>query len=384
MCEVINRIQKFKNHEQLLLLLSRKVVLDDYKEYCQNLIDDPAFNWEEFLGLAYNNRLNGVIYNRIIQFRHIPRETLLCLQLSFQAQKEREKIHQKEIYEIFKQFENENLSYAFLKGAVINTLLYEHGERISNDTDIMVDEKDLQKCSEILERMGYIQGSLDKKTNKIIPATNREKIFARINTYEVSPFIKETEKSFLNFHSVDVNFKLSNNEDSSNSKRMLENATVVSNSNGSIRTFAKEHFFIFICIHLYREAVMMSQILIGKDLMTYKFLDIHFWVLSIEMDWDIIYNNAKEINKLKEVYYTMYFTEILYPKTINEDVLKKFKVDDCSYLNEYMGKENSDERYKWNLTFEERVFSRSRIVEAFKNLKEEDTRYEKIKTALKE
>lgn len=56
-------------------------------------------------------------------------------------------------------------------------MYYEFGERLSNDTDLLVDEKDLKKVDEILKRHGYIQGRVEN--NKVIPATQKEILFAK-------------------------------------------------------------------------------------------------------------------------------------------------------------------------------------------------------------
>ena len=59
--------------------------------------------------------------------------------------KKRTNLHCSEILKLDKYFEEAGINYAFFKGAVLNTMYYEFGERLSNDTDLLVDEKDLKK-----------------------------------------------------------------------------------------------------------------------------------------------------------------------------------------------------------------------------------------------
>lgn len=51
---------------------------------------------------------------------------------------------------------------------------------------ILVGERDLGKVDKILKAMGYIQGIF--KNGEIIPATKKEILFARLNTYETFPY----------------------------------------------------------------------------------------------------------------------------------------------------------------------------------------------------
>ena len=72
----------------------------------------------------------------------------------------------------------------------MNFVYYGEGERISNDTDILVNVEDLAKVIKICKKMGYIQGYV--KSGEIVPATKKEIMFAQLNTYETVPMIKET------------------------------------------------------------------------------------------------------------------------------------------------------------------------------------------------
>ena len=42
-------------------------------EYIQNLILNPMVNWDMFLGVLLNNRVNGVVYNKLTKFKEIPK-----------------------------------------------------------------------------------------------------------------------------------------------------------------------------------------------------------------------------------------------------------------------------------------------------------------------
>ena len=379
----LNEIKKYKVQEQLMLLTSRYKLREEEINYINELIERCDLDWSAFLGGTLLNRVNGVVYRNIKDMENIPRYVKYFLQVAYFEQTERTKIHQSEIKEIAEIFENESIRYAFLKGAVLNTIFYESGERISNDTDIMVDVKDINKVTDILHKLGYIQGEV--KGGKIYPATKKELLFARLNTYEIVPFIKSVNERYLPFHEIDINFRFGNDDKQESVSAMLENTVILENNGYAIRTLSLENFLLFLCIHHYREATMIFKIVRGQDLTLYKFMDIHFLIKCKyhEIDWKRLLEMCVALEKQKDVYYTLYYTEMLYPGTLDEETLAKYKPENVDFLDEYKGRDNSSEIYRWKMDFVHRVFSNDRRVEAMENIALENERYNQIRQQLK-
>ena len=232
--------------------------------------------------------------------------------------------------------------------------------------------------------MGGIQGHIEGE--KIVSATKKEVMFSQLNTYETVPVIKKTGNSYLPFHAFDINFRLGNDDKGVMSKIMLQDTEIVRNSRFVLRTMLLEKFLIYLCIHLYREAVMVYKIVRGNDLLLYKFMDIHYFIVSNKrkLSWKRLLDETKTLGRQKDVYYTLYFTEELYPGTVEDGVLEAFDMSEKKYLNQYRGRDNSEEVYDWKLKFHERMFdSVSRIEEARKNIEQEGKRYNKIREELK-
>ena len=141
-----------------------------------------------------------------------------------------------------------------------------------------------------------------------------------------------------------------------------------------------ENFLLYLCIHLYREATMVLQIMSGTDLTLYKFMDVHFFILSKRdsLNWDNLHREAEVLGRVKEVYYTLYYVEELYPGTIAEEILLNFKPEITEFLDEYRGRDNTDEIYKWNASFKERVLNYEHKFETMQNLSGEYSRYKNI------
>lgn len=377
------KIKIYKDYEQAVLLCSRCDVDEEIKEYVKELFRVPGFNWYEFLGISVLNRVNGVVYKTIKDMEEIPKCVKYFLEVVYLEQKERTKIHRDEIIKISKLLEDNNIRHVFLKGSVLNTVIYSLGDRISNDTDILVHVEDLENAVKLLKEEGYIQG--DVVEGKLVPATKKEILFARLNTYEIVPLIKPVDERYLPFHVVDVNFRLGNDANQEESIELLENTVILEENGFKIRTLPMEEFLMYLCVHHYREAIMVVKIVHGDDLTLYKFMDIHYFLSAKgeDIDWEKLRDKVVRMNRIKDVYYTLYYAEQLYPGTISEEHLDLFKPEDVSFLNEYKGRDNTDEVYSWDMDFAHRVFSFDRQIEAMKNIADENSRFESIRSIIK-
>lgn len=380
--DIIKEIEVFKPYEQAVLLCSRSDFNDDIREYVKKLFYSIGFNWYEFLGISLINRVNGVVYKNIAEIEWLPKYVKYFLKIAYIEQKERVRLHKNEIIKISELFEINNIRHAFLKGSVLNTVIYDIGDRISNDTDIMVHIKDLDRAIDLLKEEGYIQGVvIDGKLN---PATKKEILFARLNTYEIVPLNKPVDERYLPYHEVDINFRLGNDATQEESTRLLDETILLEERDYCIRTLPLEEFLVFLCIHHYREAIMVYKIVYGNDLTLYKFMDVHHFLIkhSNTINWEKLHNIVIKMNRWKDVYYTLYYTEMLYPGTISDEHLNMFKTEDVSYLNEYKGKDNSDEVYSWEMDFIHRIFSYDRQCEAIEKIGEENARFDMIHSVL--
>lgn len=380
---ILDKLIKFDSLEQIILLLSRADFNEKFSNYINKFIIMKKIDWDRFLGLVINHRVNGVICKRIKGIRGIPLTVRRALDFMLISQKERNRCHKDEIKKLSLALEEKGFNYAFLKGAVLNTIYYGDGERISNDTDILVDVRDLKEIIQLCTSLGYIQGEVEN--GEIIRATKKEILFAQLNTYETVPLIKKTDNPYLSFHEFDVNFRLGNDDKSGLSNKLLQNTVLSGDDEFSLRTMTVENFLIYLCIHLYREAVMVFKIVQGDDLILYKFMDIHHYIMinKKNISWNKMKEETITLSRIRDVYYALFYTEKLYPGTVDNNILEMFKPEDVRYLDQYRGRDNSDEVYDWKLNFFERMFHpQARMAEAKKNIGQESERYNNIREEL--
>lgn len=365
----------FETYERALLLLCN----EDYEKYYEEirlLLTDGEFDWNLFLGIMINNRVVGTVYNHLRKDLKIPVVVRRNMEYIYIAQVERNRFLKEVLKRISEVLEQENVNYSFLKGSILNFFYYSGGERVSNDTDILVDSCDLDKVISIYEKMGYIQGRVEGGT--IVAATRKEKMFKKLNTYEIVPFIQKTENIYMPFHEVDINYRLSNDDDGNNSNLMLQDNCLYMSGEMKIRGLSIERNLIYLCIHLYREAVMVFKIVRGDDLLLYKFLDIHKIIHNNKnlINWDELYNIAKLMNRITDVHYAFYYTNILFPETVDSDVMLRFGLGNEEYLNQYHGRDNTAEVYEWNIPFYKRMFNPIlRIRESKQYIEKENARF---------
>ncbi len=102
------------------------------------------------------------------------------------------------------------------------------------------------------------------RTIKLFQQPKKEILFAKMNTYEVYPYVKWIGDECFPFHEIDINFKLENGARIEDVKDMLKHTMRIENSEYGIRTLDVDSFLIFLCIHHYREATMLFKNFRGR------------------------------------------------------------------------------------------------------------------------
>ncbi|MCR5608498.1 MAG: nucleotidyltransferase family protein [Lachnospiraceae bacterium] len=354
-----NRIQL---HDRLILMLLKRELNEVEKQEVENIIFDINFNWELFLGKVCFNRVNGMVFRNIRNFTGIPREVKLILEMLNNAQIEKIDAHKSILKEIADAFEVNEIRYAFIKGSVLNNVIYPMGTRISNDIDILVSPKQLRKVEKLLSKLGYVQGSYNPKSDDIKHASLAKKLYIRMNTHEVQSFVRLEENKFIHVNTVDINFKLSANDSVEVTEYLLDNTCVVSIDDFEVKTLGWDYFFVQLSKHLWREAMSASKILSSCDMHFYKYYDFYMLLTDdrVAIDWQNVIEIAEKSNQLKSVYYALYSINQLFPGIVEDSIFEMFNFEDTRFLDEYMGNEKKDEVFYWNEPFLDRFFDYSR------------------------
>ncbi len=320
------------------------------------------------LGDICINRIAGIAYKNLSRFKNfrVHKEFVKTLDAVYKENIRKTEHFKRNIKYLSNIFKDADFSYAFLKGSFLTTKLYESGCRTSNDIDILINEKDITNCQNILLNAGFIQGEFKPGTG-IIPATRREVIMSRMNFGETIPFIKIIDGEPL---CIDLNFSVDFKPAGENQivPELLANTTEVQFEEVSFRTLNKIDFLIHLCCHLYKEATIINWVRGNRDLQLYKFSDINifFHECILEEDYKELAKSVAKFGVEKECYYTFENASVIYPKLkqLNgyEAMLDEIRPGDLSFMKQIL--DPMDKKlYQYDMTFKEWFLSRKRVNE---------------------
>ncbi|MCW1299455.1 MAG: nucleotidyltransferase family protein [Candidatus Parvarchaeum sp.] len=297
------------------------------------ILEDNTLNWIEILGYLCYHRVAGIAYETIsaIDVRKLDFSVFFTLYMIHQAQSMRTELQKKYIKIISSALCEANIKHVFLKGAVLSSTIYPLGSRASHDIDILVRKKSIQKVKKILYKLGFLQGKYDYKKG-IIKEFDKNTITSSTKTRgEMVPFVKIVNEKTLKTIDVDINFSLAwrpNDSDELVDHFLKERILIPIDNNFSIYSLKKELFFIHLCSHFYKEAVLIDLIKKRKVLDLYKFVDIYTFIQTYfeEINPQIIFEESVKYGFDKQVFFTLNYAAKVFPDILtikNVDVLYK-------------------------------------------------------------
>lgn len=256
-------------------------VLQGYKP-----VGDP--NWWEISGFLQCHKIAGMFYTKAVASGlDLPSRIECVLRDIKERQKRKVRVMRNAIAELSEKLNGKNVPYAFLKGSVlcnvpiIGDYVYEDGERVSNDIDILARPEDLDGISTVLRESGYEQGVYDPNTGTVKSFTRAEILRRRMNRGEVAPFVKCTGDSEFPFTEADINFSLGNTPtDGAGLLKEMIRTSKMYNGKIDMRTLTPEMFFLHLVMHQYKESALYFATKRGKDLDLYKLADIYYLCVS--------------------------------------------------------------------------------------------------------
>lgn len=295
-------------------------------------------DWYWVLGFLGLNKISGYFYRKIIDLGiELPQSVERKLSQEFRIQSERNRFMRKYIQSISDELRDERIRYAFLKGSVLSNTnfrfseksfscmalpeetkqtyrrqssetFYGEGERISNDIDILAEQKDISAISEILKNMGFVQGYYNFHESKIVALSRAEILSRRMNRGETAPFVLTTENALVPFIEVDINFSLDylpNSYEDMLHTILKDSLGYAGNIVGGIRSLRADDFFLHLIMHQYKESILYSMVQRDKDTELYKLLDIYLFIKRGYIELSGLYNKVKKYGLERQIYSVM-------------------------------------------------------------------------------
>ena len=241
-------------------------------------------DWYAVMGFLFCHRVAGLFYNRAGRLGlELPKKAEKILADVFLRQKRKVLFLREAIGAITDKLAETNTPYMLLKGSVLSHLsdaqkrIYEDGERLSDDIDLLVRPTEIAAVSRILHSLGFEQGTYILESDAIRPFSRTEIVKRRINRGEVAPFVKRTGDGEFPFVEADINFSLGNtpSEGMELLDAMVSSATTV-REKVTMRVAGPELFFLHLIMHQYKESCLLFMTKRNKDLDLYKLADIYY------------------------------------------------------------------------------------------------------------
>lgn len=136
-----------------------------------------------------------------------------------------------------------------------------------------------------------------------------------MNRGETAPYLKLTGDKLLPFIEIDLNFSLDwlPSSDIGAVDRFLRNTTLLENG---LTGLTPSYCFMFLCMHLYKEATVLSMVQRSKDIELYKYLDIY--KLFPQIDVSKFRALAEELGIDKECNYARIIPNGYFPRSGSE------------------------------------------------------------------
>lgn len=292
---------------------------------------------ETLIGKLILNRVVNIAYRNLMKSGAGLGEFSRPLKLMFEDNLRRGEECMANIEHVCRVFKDADFPFALLKGAYLIPFLYETGDRLSNDIDVLVNESNVGKCQKLLLengfRQGYVNGGVFRE------ATRREVIMSKMNYGETIPFVKNLEGHFI---MVDINFSVDYKpmEDDGIITRMLEKRVSLPLNDTTLVTLDPSDFLIHLCLHLYKEATTWDWVMRRKDLNLYKFNDIYLLMRrngSREFMEQLAFR-IRDYGVEKECYFALFNTMIIYGFLNSMDGYREFldgiRPEDTGYMKE--------------------------------------------------
>lgn len=324
-------------------------------------------NWKEILGQLYAHRIAGLFYHNLsAQGVHkLHKEAGVSLRATQAGHLASNQELVKVIEEIADALNEQNVSYAVLKGPIVTHYAYRNlGIRTSSDIDLLVHPGMITPVVKVLQELGHVQGKYDAASRSIVPISRAQAVLWRTYTHQLWPFRKVLGWTFLERCKVDINFSLEIGQQGSDKdlvEAMLSRRIPVQIGSAVAYSLCWEDFLLHLCLHVAKEAMSLWAAKSQIDLTLYKFCDVQYAAANLPVHWARVLEVTCERKLEKEMYYALFHTELLFPGTISPEVLKALKerVCDTAYLEEiHDGKELT---LRWDLPFLSRVFDYERF-----------------------
>ncbi|WP_078557197.1 nucleotidyltransferase family protein [Bacillus alkalicellulosilyticus] len=359
------------NEERLVLMLAKKNLSKEERGILIQLMESHL-DWERIMGSLSLHRIKGIawsnlkkIFGRDFNIKLTYPNFFKELDYAYRYQMLKAKENMKLTLEVCNEFEKNNVKHVVLKGFVSSSVIYnDFGMREFGDNDILIHSSQLEQALTILKDKGYTQGNYNVINDEITEASRREKIVRTMVSHEVIPLVHKGNP-ILPHHEVDLQFSIdlmTGNKTDMEVQQLLNRRVEMKLGEGSFYTLDLYDFLIFLCIHFYKEAISLMEVLHYGDLNLYKLCDIYYLIEDFSnINWKEFLFRIQQLNVEKEVYYSLHYVINIFDLMIPVNIIKAISPKNLDYINEVYYYNNENVAHVWGDPIIKRIFNIDRV-----------------------
>lgn len=254
------------------------------KDINVDLIDEK-FNWGELMEQAVRHKLLPILASKLLDeenFGKIPPFINHHLASVLKMNRHKTNILINEAKRINEKFKKREIKFAFTKGILLESLLYEEqGYRFLSDIDMMVVNEDKNKIMESFKELGYKVGHFDWRTNQFREMSRNEYLLSLTAKDHIPEHLYYTGDPLIPYVAAGCTMSFtwsgSGYEDpKAEAFSQLEQYTVYGEQ---LQGMNHTYHFIYIALHLLKHAWLPSLLKWNNDVNIIKFADVaRYWM----------------------------------------------------------------------------------------------------------
>lgn len=331
-----------------------------------------TLDWNYIIHHCTQHKLLPVLYNRIKNVLRVPQHIVRILDNEYKIRKHIYSKQRDEYLCLLNELSKAGLKIILLKGVYLAEKCYNDPlERPYLDMDILIQKHETEDVFRVMKSLGYVQGEYNRNTHAIDEFNNNRLIGYESELQHYGEFAKLSGSDFLPVYFVDVHHRLSTVFDSFcyDSDLLFQRAEKENIQGINFWRLSNEDFLLHLSSHLYWHTLSLRDIISGRDIRLLSYFDIALFVSKNEINWEKLFEYARESKLENALYYTLYHCQLIFGNIVPNDIYKtwdmqKVKAISNTFYDRWFTRDTLTPVGKWTSGFMERLFDENRKNEA--------------------
>lgn len=331
-----------------------------------------TLDWDYIIHHCTQHKLLLVLYNRIKNVLRVPKHIVRILDNEYKIRKHIYSKQRDEYLCLLNELSKAGLKIILLKGVYLAEKCYNDPlERPYLDMDILIQKHETEDVFRVMKSLGYVQGEYNRNTHAIDEFNNNRLIGYESELQHYGEFAKLSGSDFLPVYFVDVHHRLSTVFDSFcyDSDLLFQRAEKENIQGINFWRLSNEDFLLHLSSHLYWHTLSLRDIISGRDIRLLSYFDIALFVSKNEINWEKLFEYARESKLENALYYTLYHCQLIFGNIVPNDIYKtwdmqKVKAISNTIYDRWFTRDTLTPVGKWTSGFMERLFDENKKNEA--------------------